>query len=55
MPLSKIQDVENQVVQNLGRRNMFINGDMTIAQRGTSAATTSGYKNIDRWNWQHGW
>ena len=40
--------------ENLGRRNLLINGDMTIAQRGTSAATTGGYYNIDRWNWQHG-
>ena len=37
-----------------GRKNLFINGDMTIAQRGTSATTTGGYHNIDRWNWQHG-
>jgi len=37
-----------------GRKNLIINGDMTIAQRGTSATTTGGYHNIDRWNWQHG-
>ena len=37
-----------------GRRNLIINGDMVIAQRGTSATTTGGYHNIDRWNYQHG-
>jgi hypothetical protein len=36
-----------------GRKNIFINGDMVIAQRGTSATTTGGYHNIDRWNYQH--
>ena len=36
MPLSKIQTVDNQVISNLGRRNLIINGDMRIAQRGTS-------------------
>ena len=53
MALSKIQTTNNQVVPNLGRRNLIINGDMTIAQRGTSATTTGGYHNIDRWNYQH--
>jgi len=35
----------------LGVRNLFINGDMQIAQRGTSATgvTTSGYNTVDRW------
>ena len=34
-----------------GRRNMIINGDMRIAQRGTSQAnvTTNGYFTVDRW------
>jgi len=36
-----------------GRKNLLINGDMVIAQRGTSATTTGGYHNIDRWNYQH--
>ncbi len=50
MALSKIQTVENQVVPNLGRRNLVTNGAMTIAQRGTSetGVTTSGYKTVDR-------
>ena len=36
----------------LGVRNLIINGDMRIAQRGTSATgkTTSGYYTCDRWN-----
>jgi hypothetical protein len=35
----------------LGVRNLIINGDMRIAQRGTSATgvTTSGYNTVDRW------
>ncbi len=34
-----------------GRRNLIINGDMRIAQRGTSAITVSNntYQSIDRW------
>jgi hypothetical protein len=34
-------------------RNIIINGDMSIAQRGTSTAsvTTTGYYTCDRWNW----
>ena len=41
MPLSKIQTVDNQVVPNLGRRNLIINGAMQIAQRTTSDASIS--------------
>jgi hypothetical protein len=35
----------------LGVRNLIINGDMRIAQRGTSVTgiTTSGYNTVDRW------
>ena len=40
MPLSKIQGIEGQVTPNLGRRNLVINGDMTINQRYGSAAFT---------------
>lgn len=47
MPLSKIQDIGNQVVPNLGRRNLIINGAMQVAQRGTSFASANGY-NLDR-------
>jgi hypothetical protein len=36
---------------SLGVRNLIINGNMQIAQRGTSASglTTGGYRTIDRW------
>ena len=53
MPLSKIQDIGNQVVPNLGpNRNLIINGAMQIAQRGTSATgigVTPAYNTVDRW------
>ena len=35
MPLSKIQDIGNQVIPNLGRRNLIHNGAMKVAQRGS--------------------
>tara|TARA_B100001287_G_scaffold258125_1_gene244273 strand:+ start:1236 stop:2264 length:1029 start_codon:yes stop_codon:yes gene_type:complete len=46
MALSKIQ------FGNIGRRNLIINGDMRIAQRGTTHTFqngTGGYKTVDRW------
>ena len=51
MPLSKIQTTNNQVIPNLGRRNIIINGAMQISQRiGTTAtAITGGNYGIDRW------
>jgi len=52
MPLSKIQAINGQVTPNLGRRNLVINGDMRIAQRGTSHAYSngqSGLHTLDRW------
>ena len=56
MPLSKIQDIGNQVIPNIGpNRNCIINGAMTLAQRGTS---TTGLKNsgaiytIDRFSYR---
>ena len=48
MPLSKIQDIENQVIPDLGRRNIVINGGMQVAQRGTSS-TSTGYCSLDRY------
>ena len=61
MPLSKIQDIGNQVVPNFGGgRNILINGAMNIAQRATSAtgiganADTNKYPTMDRWNTFHG-
>ena len=49
MPLSQIQDIGNQVVPNLGRRNMLINGAMQVAQRGDQASITNAYTGVDRW------
>ena len=41
----------------LGVRNIIINGDMRIAQRGTSATGltngNTGYHTVDRWKFQH--
>ena len=54
MPLSKIQGIEGQVIPNLGRRNLIINGAMQVAQRGTSGTATgdSFYPSIDRFKWR---
>jgi len=52
MPLSKIQNVGNQVIPNSGRRNLIINGAMQVAQTGTSATGIGiavGYNTVDRW------
>ena len=49
MALSKVNP--NFVSQNLGRRNLVINGDMTVAQRATSATgvgAANGYYALDR-------
>ena len=50
MPLSQIQTINNQVIPNLGRRNLIINGGMQVAQRATSATSLSsgGYHTLDR-------
>ncbi len=37
------------ITNNLSNRNLIINGDMRIAQRGTSS-TTSGYGTVDRFS-----
>jgi len=50
--------IANNLTNDLGGagginfRNIIINGDMSIAQRGTSVSsiTSSGYKTCDRWN-----
>tara|TARA_R100000329_G_scaffold148085_1_gene136496 strand:- start:87 stop:1226 length:1140 start_codon:yes stop_codon:yes gene_type:complete len=63
MPLSKI--VANSITDNTittdqiantsvhGRRNLVINGSMTIAQRGTSS-TSDSYRTVDRTRTNHG-
>jgi len=61
MALSKVDlanQVENQLPQglvanNLPYRNIIINGDMSIAQRGTSTASvaSNGYFSCDRWRY----
>ena len=51
MPLSKIQTTNNQIVPNLGRRNLIINGAMKVAQRATSASGASGYLTCDRFQY----
>ena len=52
MPLSKIQDIGNQVVPNLGPRNVIINGAMNVSQRATSAtglgSSDPSYQTLDR-------
>ena len=48
MPLSKIQTIDNQVVPNLGSRNMIINGSFIVAQKGVTSSTTSGMQTVDR-------
>jgi hypothetical protein len=45
MALSKVNP---NFVNQLGRRNLIINGDFMVAQRGTSQ-TSSGYGSVDRW------
>ena len=42
--------------QGINFRNLIINGDMSIAQRGTSKTgeTGTGYKSLDRWRFQAG-
>jgi len=50
MALSKIQGIAGQVTPNLGRRNMLINGDFQVWQRGTSGTVNS--YTCDRW---YGW
>ena len=51
MAISKIPSAGFQ--DNVKFRNIIINGDMSIAQRGTSetGVTSGGYKTIDRFRW----
>ena len=53
MALSKIPSAGFQ--DNVKFRNIIINGDMSIAQRGTSATNvSSGYHTCDRWKFDRG-
>ena len=56
MPLSKIQTVDNQLIPNLGHRNVIINGAQNIDQRGYGGGaayytigSTGNIYTIDRW------
>jgi len=53
LPIARIaaDSITNDKLDNPGRRNIIINGDMRIAQRGTSVTgkTSSGYFTVDRW------
>jgi len=54
MALSKIQTAEMLDTPNLGRRNLIINGDMQIWQRGISSSAlthnTNVFHSADRWS-----
>ena len=62
MALSKIdttnmiEDVpQSKIDNNINFRNIIINGDMSIAQRGTSSSNvSSGYHTCDRWKFDRG-
>ena len=53
LPIARIaaDSITNDKLDNPGRRNLLINGNMEIAARGTSATgqTGSGYHTVDRW------
>lgn len=47
--MSKARDLAQEPNQVTNRKNMVYNGAMTVAQRGTSEASASGYGSVDRW------
>jgi len=52
-----LQDANGNSLRGGMYRNLIINGDMQIAQRGTSATgegATEGFKTVDRWNYTVG-
>jgi len=52
-----LQDANGNSLRGGMYRNLIINGDMQIAQRGTSSAgegATEGFKTVDRWNYTTG-
>jgi len=40
--------IANQSSANVASKNLVVNGDMSVAQRGTSATTNTGYQTVDR-------
>jgi len=54
MAVSRIDEAGLNVTQ-YGNRNLIINGDMQVAQRGTSetGVTGNGYFTCDRWKWDN--
>jgi hypothetical protein len=50
--VTNLSGYQTKALNQFAHRNLVINGDMQIAQRGTSTAsiTTSGYRTADRWN-----
>jgi len=55
MPLTRIEPAAIADTRGVNFRNIIINGDMSIAQRGTSETgiTASGYYTCDRWQVQY--
>lgn len=52
--VTNLSSYQTKALNQFPYRNLIINGDMQVAQRGTSAAslTTSGYRTVDRWQFQ---
>jgi len=50
--VTNLSGYQTKASNQFAHRNLIINGDMQIAQRGTSVAsiTTTGYRTVDRWN-----
>jgi hypothetical protein len=50
--VTNLSGYQTKASNQFAHRNLVINGDMQIAQRGTSVAsiTTEGYRTADRWN-----
>jgi len=53
MALTRIQPPAIADVREPNFRNIVINGDMSIAQRGTSATSASGYQTVDRFQFNN--
>ena len=53
MALTRLGDPAIADIRGVNFRNILINGDMSIAQRGTSASTASGYQTVDRFQFNN--